>query len=77
MRARNARVLENACTYVNEHARFALSAITVAEIVKGLRKASRNEAIDRFIAQLPQFDVLAVDTDVCESSPRVSTSSQR
>lgn len=64
MRGRNERVLENARTYVSEHSRFTLSAITVAEIVKGLRKASRTQAIDRFVAELPHFEVLPVDTDV-------------
>ena len=36
----------------------------MAEIVKGLRKASRTEAIDRFVAELPRFEVLPVDADV-------------
>jgi tRNA(fMet)-specific endonuclease VapC len=52
MRGRNERVLKNAPRYVSEHSRFTLSAMPVAEIVKGLRKASRREAVDRFVAEL-------------------------
>jgi tRNA(fMet)-specific endonuclease VapC len=64
MRARNERVLENARKYVGAHSRFTVSAITVAEVVKGLQKALRSDALERFIDELPQFEILAVDTGV-------------
>jgi tRNA(fMet)-specific endonuclease VapC len=64
MRARNPRVLENARQYAATFSRFTVSVITVLEVVKGLRKAGRATALDRFVRQLPQFDILPVDTEV-------------
>jgi tRNA(fMet)-specific endonuclease VapC len=64
MRGRNSRVLEHAATYSDEYRAFTVSVVTVAEVVKGLRKVSRALALERFIAELPQFEVLPIDTQV-------------
>ena len=60
MRGRNSRVLEHAATYSDEYRAFTVSVVTVAEVVKGLRKVSRALALERFIAELPQFEVLPI-----------------
>lgn len=58
MRGKNAEVVARADAYVTEHGRLTISLITVLEIAKGLQKARRDEAMDRFVGSLGSLEVL-------------------
>lgn len=58
VRDKNDNVRARADAYVGEHGRLLISTVTVLEVVKGLHKAGRNEAIDRLVRSLPAIEVL-------------------
>lgn len=63
MRAKSVAVQERAAAYLEQHGRFTTSVITVLEITKGLRKASRQDALERFVASLPSIEVIGLGQD--------------
>jgi len=54
-------VARNAVVYQSLHGGFTTSAITVAEIVKGLHKKGREDAITSFQQSLDAIEVLSLD----------------
>lgn len=58
MRGKNETVRARAEAYVRVHGRLSVSVITVLEIVKGLQKAGRKDAMDRFIGALDSVEVI-------------------
>src|SRR4051812_26148691 len=58
MRGKNVAVAARADSSVKEHGRLTLSVITVMEIVKGLQKAQRDDAMARFVGSLGSLEVL-------------------
>lgn len=58
MRDRNQVVRVRGQAYLKQHGRFTISVITVLEVAKGLRKAQRDEALDRFIQGLGGLDIV-------------------
>lgn len=57
--------------YRGVHGRLTISAPTVAEIVKGYRKAGREDRIAAFMASLAQTDVLPFDEACAEIAGRI------
>ena len=61
LKKRDANVVTRATTYLAEHGRLTLSAITVLEIVRGYRRVGREAQVDAFERALADCDVLAFD----------------
>jgi tRNA(fMet)-specific endonuclease VapC len=63
MRDKNEVVRARAHAYLEDHGRLTISAITVVEVVKGLHRVQRSEALDRFVASLGTVELLALDEE--------------
>jgi predicted nucleic acid-binding protein len=64
LKARNARVLEIADRYLAEYGHFAFSAITLYEILRGLRASRAVRALNEFLKLVDNSDVLPVSVPV-------------
>lgn len=60
MRGKNDAVRARAESYLKQHGRLTISTVTILEVVKGLHKMRRQDALDRFIQRLDALDVLPV-----------------
>jgi tRNA(fMet)-specific endonuclease VapC len=60
-KAKNATIVANAIAYKEVFGQFTLSVITVMEIVKGLHKMGRVDALRKFLEGLPRTGVSAQD----------------
>lgn len=58
MRGKNEVVRARADAYVKQHGRLAISTVTVLEVVKGLQKAGRQDARERFVSSLPSVEIV-------------------
>ena len=63
IRGKNASVVARADAYVKKHGRLTISLITVLECAKGLQKAQRPDAMDRFVGSLASLEVLGFGLD--------------
>jgi tRNA(fMet)-specific endonuclease VapC len=61
IKAKNASVLRKAGEYRLQFGRYTISAVTLAEIVKGLQKRDRQELIQDFISRLASEELLSLD----------------
>jgi predicted nucleic acid-binding protein len=66
LRARNANVVARVQTYKAEHGQLTLSVITVMEIVKGMHKMGRTQALNRFLHGIQSSEVLSFDQPSAE-----------
>ncbi len=64
LKAKDARVLENARAYSAEHQRLAFSAITYYETVRGLRANQANRQLAKFLKRADESDLLPVSIPV-------------
>jgi tRNA(fMet)-specific endonuclease VapC len=64
LKAKNPQVLDTASRYLAEHQRFAFSAITFYEIVRGLRANQAVRALAEFLKLAGGSDVLPVSLSV-------------
>jgi tRNA(fMet)-specific endonuclease VapC len=64
LKAKNPQVLEVAARYLGEYERFAFSAITLYEILRGLRASRAAGALNEFVGLADSSDVLPITTDV-------------
>lgn len=60
LKKKNPTVLNVATQYLAEHRRFAFSAITFYEIVRGLRANRADRALAEFLASVDGFDVIDI-----------------
>lgn len=60
---KNAVIAAKASAYLAEHGRLTTSAVTVSEIVYGLRRVGREDRVALFEASLADADVLPFDDD--------------
>lgn len=60
-KGKNATVLARAATYLTQHGRYTLSAVTVFEVVQGLQRMGRHTLIDGFREMLGDMEVLELD----------------
>src|SRR5437868_2463289 len=58
MRGKNEVVGARADAYVKQHGRLTISVITVLEVVKGLQKAGRQDALTRFAGSLASLEIV-------------------
>jgi tRNA(fMet)-specific endonuclease VapC len=58
MRGKNEVVRARADAYLMQYGRLTISSITVLEVAKGLHKARREDALDRFIRGLEHLDIV-------------------
>ena len=63
LKGKNSAVMATATRYREEHKRYTTSVITVMEMVKGLQKAGREDALARLIEALDLSEVLPFDRE--------------
>jgi predicted nucleic acid-binding protein len=66
LKARDARVLDRARLYLHEHARFAFSAITFYEMMRGFRAAQATRQLSNFVTLAASSDILPVSLAVLD-----------
>ncbi len=64
LKARNQQVLNVAQQYLAQHQRFAFSAITLYEILRGLRASQATRGLNTFLKLVGDSDVLPVSVGV-------------
>jgi len=72
LKARDRTVTARESAHVAEFGRYAVSTITVMEIIKGLHKAQRDDRIAAFLSRLAAMDVLTLDVESAELAGRIS-----
>ena len=63
LKAKNEKVVSKAVEYKENFERFTISVITVMEIVKGLHKVGRADALKKFLGGLQAIEVILFDED--------------
>jgi len=76
-KAKNATIVANAIAYKEVFGQFTLSVITVMEIVKGLHKMGRVDALRKFLEGLHGSEVLPFDQACAEIAGRVFADLER
>ena len=71
LKAKNARVIERAAAYKAAFDQITLSTVTVMEVVKGLHKVQRTDALQRFLDGLKTSEVLVFDQACAEIAGRI------
>ena len=66
LKAKNPQVLDAAARYLAEHERLAFSAITLYEILRGLRASGAARALDEFLKLAESSDILPITTPVLQ-----------
>jgi len=61
LKAKDRDVLARANAYVAQHGRYTISTITIMEVVKGLSRRGREDAIQRFLAVVKRSDIVTLD----------------
>ena len=64
LKAKNKQVLDIAQRYLDEHQRFAFSAITLYEILRGLRASQATRALNAFLKLVGNSEVVPVSVPV-------------
>lgn len=71
LKARDRAVVAQATAYKASFDRFTISVITVMEIVKGLHKKNRTDALDRFLEGIKMSEVVVFDDPSAEIAGRM------
>lgn len=71
IKAKNARVSQNARVYRQAFGRYTLSTITVTELVKGFQKRSREDRIVDLLAAIADEEILALDVAAAVTAGRI------
>ena len=61
LKAKNAAIVSKAVEYKESFERFTISVITVMEVVKGLHKMERADALKKFLSGLQAIEVIPFD----------------
>lgn len=61
LKAKNAIIVSKAVAYKESFERFTISVITVMEVVKGLHKMGRADALEKFLNGLQAIEVIPFD----------------
>lgn len=77
LKGKNETVRQRAAAYQAQVGRFAISTITVMEVVKGLHRMGREPAIGQFLSSIAALDVVAVDTTVATLAGRIYADLER
>lgn len=71
LRSKNRHVAARAASYRAQWTRFTFSTITIVEIVKGLSRLRREDAINKFLAVADDSEVLPLDRISAELAGRI------
>jgi tRNA(fMet)-specific endonuclease VapC len=71
IRDKNERVRARAEAYAAKHGKLLISSVTVLEVAKGLQKALRKDALDRFLKSLPTLEVINFGADEAVMAGRI------
>ncbi len=71
LKARDPFVVRRATEYKQEFGGWAISVISVMEVVQGLQKAKRVDALDKFLGELDTSIVLVFDRQCAEIAGRI------
>jgi tRNA(fMet)-specific endonuclease VapC len=71
LKSKDRNVVTRANAYLAEHGRYTSSTITVMEVVKGLSRKGREDAIARFLEVVDASEVLTLDTISAELAGRI------
>jgi tRNA(fMet)-specific endonuclease VapC len=71
LRARNPTVVAQAVAYKAAYGQLITSVVTVMEIVKGMYKMGRTEALNRFLQGIQSSEVLPFDQPCAEIAGRI------
>jgi predicted nucleic acid-binding protein len=71
LKAKNANVIERVTAYKAAFEQLTISVVTVMEIVKGLHKVQRADALQRFVDGLRASQVLIFDQACAEIAGRI------
>jgi len=71
MKARSQAVLSRAAAYNEQYDRFTVSAVTVMEIIKGLQRVGRRDALARFVDRGSALEILPFDAETAEIAGRI------
>ena len=63
MRGKNDIVRARADAYSQQHGLLTISAVTVLEVAKGLQKAGRRDALERFVNSLPSIEIVPLGVE--------------
>jgi tRNA(fMet)-specific endonuclease VapC len=77
LKGKNETVRQRASAYQAQAGNFAISTITVMEVVKGLHRLEREAAIAQFLSGLGTLDVIPVDATVATLAGRVYADLER
>src|SRR3954462_1526069 len=77
LKSRDRSVVEKATAYVAQHGRYTFSTITVMEIVKGLSRKQREDALQRFLAVVDDSEVVTLDKGCAELAGRIYADLER
>jgi tRNA(fMet)-specific endonuclease VapC len=77
LRGRNEMVLERERAHFEEFGPYALSTITVLEVVKGLHKAGREDRIQALVSRFDTTDIFALDRRGAELAGRIHADLER
>jgi tRNA(fMet)-specific endonuclease VapC len=71
LKAKDQQVLARANAYRAQHGRYTISTITIMEVVKGLSRKGREDAIQRFLAVVKGSEVVTLDQVSAELAGRI------
>lgn len=77
LKSKDVHVLARARAYLADHGAYSLSTITVMEVVKGLSRKGREDAISRFLAVVDVSDVMTLDKISAELAGRIYADLER
>jgi tRNA(fMet)-specific endonuclease VapC len=77
LKGKNAAVTAKASAYLAEHGRVTTTAVTVAEIVYGLRRVGREDRVTLFEASLADAEVLPFDDAAARLAGRINADLER
>jgi tRNA(fMet)-specific endonuclease VapC len=72
MKGRNEVVAAKASAYAREHERLTTSAVSVAEVVFGLRRKERERKLAEFEAALKEWEILPYDDAAARQAGRIN-----
>lgn len=73
----DAQVVRRATEYRSQFGVYAISTITVVEIVKGLHKVQREERLQEFVKGLATVEILTLDVSSAELAGRIYADLER
>jgi tRNA(fMet)-specific endonuclease VapC len=77
LKSKDPHVVARARAYHAQHGRYTISTITIMEIVKGLCRKQREEAVQRFLAVVKASEVVTLDPVSAELAGRIYADLER